>query len=747
MKLASIRLIALLVVGLAALGAGVWVFAGTTGIVSGVVKSDDGKLLSGANVIIVGAKLTTVTDANGYYVITNVPPGDYEVRAEMVGYAAASDRVSVSMDATAETSFGMTQEAIKETTAVVTRARPMIAADQVNTLNLMSASQYDLTRTDPTAVNTVPGALGTVPGVYVEPNQTGLMHLRGGRSDQIGYYIEGIPVTDPNLGTFTDNMFSTGVNRFQAYTGGFGAEYGNALAGVLNEVKKTGDTSSGLRLMTYGGSDAYRSATAEVGGSTPRGLSYYVSGINQHNDISGSRVIQEQNYTDNVAKVVFPWKNDSLTIIGMQGILQGELGGDVLPAAGDFMRQRYALAGAVWSHTFDARSFLTVRPYYIYCDALQSLVNNYGGYSQDANSKQTGLTVGYTNQMNERQLLKLGGSVLSSDNNNFVSVGIPWSTADVNTFQTSLYAEQQIKVLSNWTLSAGARLDSITYDRTGRAYIGNSTYDGDPVPDATESTLTPRLGVSYSVDDRTAWKASWGRYTKFVPANSVQTTYAVPPNTPGAEDTTAGLGATSPQFSTAGEISFEKQVSDSVAVRVTPYYADYRNLGDYVTVGPLTTYTSLGKGRSRGVEFYARKRMSDNWQSWLSYTVQTVEANQNGAGPLSYTSWDQRHTLALVTDYKTGAWSHTLRADFGSGRADSSPTPGANQRSDPYAIFTYGLTMDLPKGSRVADSVSLGVFNVFNNRQVAQYTGAYGPRSADSWVGDRSVSLGLNKAF
>ena len=127
MTLIRITLIALVLAGLV-MGAAVWVDAGTTGIVSGTVRSDDGKPLSGANVIITGTKFTTVTDANGYYAITNVPPGDYEVRAEMVGYAnATANPVSVTMDSTADVKFEMKQEAIKETTAVVTRPRPMIS--------------------------------------------------------------------------------------------------------------------------------------------------------------------------------------------------------------------------------------------------------------------------------------------------------------------------------------------------------------------------------------------------------------------------------------------------------------------------------------------------------------------------------------------------------------------------------------------------------------------------------------------
>lgn len=740
------KLIALALMAMLALGAAVWVGAGTTGIISGVVKgAEDGKPLSGANVILTGTKLTTVTDAGGYYVITNVPPGEYEVRAEMVGYGnGTADRVQVTMDATATVGFDLKQQAIQETEVVVSRPRPMIAADQVHTLNLITSTQEGFTRTDPTSANTVPGVLSTLPGVVVEPNGTGLTHIRGGKPEQIGYYIEGIPMTDPNLGTFSDNLFSTGVGKFQVYTGGFGAEFGNALGCVLNEVKKTGDTSPGLHMTTYAGNQFYRNAVAEMGGSTPGGFNFYASSIVQRNDFSGTPVLRSQTYDDSVAKLVWPGKNDTVTVLGLTGTLQGDFG-DYFPTSGDFMRQKYAIAGAVWSHSFDAQSFLTVRPYYIHVNAIQSILNNYGMSIEDT-SDQTGLTAAYTNQLNDRQLLKLGGSVLKSDNNQFTFMGAPWAYNDVNTLQASLYAEEQMKFAGKWTASIGGRYEGITYDRTGREWVSGPTYDGALIPDATESALMPRLGVCFAPDSKTAWKVSWGKYMKFVPANSVQTVYAAPDD-PYAEAYQAGIGSTSPQQSTAGDISFEKQISDSVAYRITPYYANYTHLGSLAPDRQgIMRYQDLGKAESRGIEFLLRKKMSENWQGWLSYTYATIKADNSG-GPLAYTSWDRRHTVSLVADYRTGKWAHTLRADVGSGLADVYPTDTTAKRAAPFAIFTYGIALELPKGSSVGDSVNLSIYNLFNNRQVAEYQDGVADATTGYHYGARSLSMGLNKSF
>lgn len=721
-----------------ALGAAVWVGAGTTGIISGVVKSaEDGKPLSGANVIVTGTKLTTVTDANGYYAITNVPPGDYEVRVEMVGFAnGTSDKIQVTMDSTATVGFDLKQQAIQEAAVVISRPRSMIAADQVNTLNQINATQESFTRTDPTSNNTVPGVLSTLPGVVIEPNGTGLIHIRGGKPEQIGYYIEGIPMTDPNMGSFSDNLFSTGVSKFQVYTGGFGAEFGNALGCVLNEVKKTGDANQGLHMTSYAGDEYYRNAIAEIGGGSPDGFNYYASSIIQRNDFSGTPILKSQTYDDSVAKLVWPGKKDTVTVLGLTGTLQGDVG-PYFPADGDFMRQKYSIAGAIWSHNFNPSSFITVRPYYIHVGTLQSFVHSGpvwgmgGAYWLTDASDQAGLTASYTNQLNGRQLLKLGASVLKSDNNQTEFMGEPWAANDTNTFQSSLYAEEQVKFAEKWTANFGGRYDGITYDRK-------------TVGDATQSDLMPRLGLSYAADSRTAWKASWGRYMKFVPANSIETIFL----TPADAGATSSIGSTDPQKATTGDLSFERQLNDSLACRVTPFYSNYTHLGSLSPdQNQIMRYADLGKAQSRGVEFLLRKKVSQNWQGWFSYTHATIKADDSGTGKYSYTSWDRRNMFSLVADYKAGKWAHTLRADMGSGLADVYPGEVGSKRAGDYAILTYGLTVDLPKGSSIGDSLNVTIYNLLDNRQVAEYEAGAANRTTGFFYGARQLSMGLNKSF
>ena len=61
---------------------------GVTGKVSGrVIDSNTNEALIGANVMLVGTSLGAATDEDGYYHILNVPPGFYDLRSNMIGYA------------------------------------------------------------------------------------------------------------------------------------------------------------------------------------------------------------------------------------------------------------------------------------------------------------------------------------------------------------------------------------------------------------------------------------------------------------------------------------------------------------------------------------------------------------------------------------------------------------------------------------------------------------------------------------
>ena len=79
------------------------------GKINGVVRdASTGEALIGANVLLEGTTIGAATNVDGYYVITNVPPGTYSLKASMVGYASqVITDVRVNIDLTTDINISL----------------------------------------------------------------------------------------------------------------------------------------------------------------------------------------------------------------------------------------------------------------------------------------------------------------------------------------------------------------------------------------------------------------------------------------------------------------------------------------------------------------------------------------------------------------------------------------------------------------------------------------------------------------
>ncbi len=104
------------------------VFAGQTGKIAGrVTDGASGDPLVGTNVIVEGTAFGAATDANGEYFIINLPPGSYDVKFSMIGYAEfTATGVEVNVDVTTPLNAALQSEAVAGESVTVTAERPAI---------------------------------------------------------------------------------------------------------------------------------------------------------------------------------------------------------------------------------------------------------------------------------------------------------------------------------------------------------------------------------------------------------------------------------------------------------------------------------------------------------------------------------------------------------------------------------------------------------------------------------------------
>ncbi len=221
----------------------VFLFSGTTGKIAGkVFDQSNGEPLIGCNVWIEGTDQGAATDWEGNFYILNVPPGSYTLRASMIGYSAVRmTNIEVSIDLTTTANFSLPTEAIAGEEVVVVAQRALITKDLTASTAVVNSSMLS--------------ALPITEIADVLELQAGFVdgHLRGGRSGEVAYWIDGVPVTDVYDGNTVVDVNKNAVEEMQVISGAFNAEYGQAMSGIVNIVTKDGSDNFRGGLTFYGG--------------------------------------------------------------------------------------------------------------------------------------------------------------------------------------------------------------------------------------------------------------------------------------------------------------------------------------------------------------------------------------------------------------------------------------------------------------------------------------------------------------
>ncbi len=213
----------------------VYLIAGTTGKITGVVlDAQSGEPLPFVNVVIVGTTFGAATDQNGHFVILNIPPGVYSVKASMVGYSSQTiEEVAVRADLTTKLTFKLSVKSVSLSSVVVKAKKNLIIKDETSSTAIVDSK----TLTE-LPVATFQDMLGLQAGWVRSSN--GDIHARGGRGGEVVFLIDGVPDRNPLSGGYSDQLDKYAIQEMQTITGGFNAEYGQALSGVVNIITKDG---------------------------------------------------------------------------------------------------------------------------------------------------------------------------------------------------------------------------------------------------------------------------------------------------------------------------------------------------------------------------------------------------------------------------------------------------------------------------------------------------------------------------
>ena len=273
-------------------------FSGITGMVSGFVKDAETKdALPGVNVLIEGTTMGGATDLDGYFFIMNIPPGNYNLKATMMGYQTTQAKIQIRVDLTTKVNFNLVPTVMDlGESVIVTADRPLIQPEVTSKRSTITSEMIENMpiRSVQDIISLQSGVIMMDKGNQIAGFETrGIdqVHVRGGRSGEIAYMVDGMYVEDAIYAGMGTSVNREAIQELTTIIGAFDAEYGEAQSAVVNIVTKEGgakfnvvgefNTSELTGLITD--ADDVRNAHQAIGsisGPIPfvKGMSFFLSG-------------------------------------------------------------------------------------------------------------------------------------------------------------------------------------------------------------------------------------------------------------------------------------------------------------------------------------------------------------------------------------------------------------------------------------------------------------------------------------
>ena len=216
-----------------------------------VTDAQSGSPLPGASVIVTGSNplIGTSADANGYFVLEQVPIGRISLEISFIGYNAAYvSNLSLTSGKELIVNISLEEKVIMKDEVVISASQDK--TKPINTMATISARTFSVEESQryAGARNDVARMAANYAGVSSYNDAVNDIVIRGNSPDGLLWRLEGIPIPNPNhfgqLGATGGpvNMINNNVLANSDFlTGAFPGEYGNAVSGVFDLKYRPGN--------------------------------------------------------------------------------------------------------------------------------------------------------------------------------------------------------------------------------------------------------------------------------------------------------------------------------------------------------------------------------------------------------------------------------------------------------------------------------------------------------------------------
>ena len=654
-----------------------------TSTISGFVRDNaTGEPLSYVNVFVVigDSYKGSATNQDGYYVISNLFPGKYNVNASIIGYKMTTNKVTLASDEKLRLDFRLNVSALEG-------QEVNVSAERIKFQQSIESSQISL---DLREINTVPGfieadvfrTLQMLPGVQSGGDFSSALYVRGSTPDQNLIMLDGITIYNPyHLGGIFSTFNTDAIKEADFHAGGFPARYGGRMGAILNVINREGNTEK----ITGSGNISLVTGKALIEGPLPKW-----KGIKGSWLLSGRRTYFDQ-FINLVTgtKGQFPYffydyqfktnldinQNHRLTYTRFYGddILRFSSSDQSSNNIGGTSKNTYGVDwpwgnhtnGLTWrwivSPSIVAKTFLSSSRYRydfdFYFDTKETYIDNDSTFQNNlafdvvykdiikdrtleteiiwkANDKHT-VTSGF--QIKNINFELVNKFIITTLDTTFTEKPLDMRN---KTRELAAYIQDKWSVTNNLKLQGGLRLAH--YNLHDTLYV------------------EPRIGMKYNFSSDMSFKINWGRYHQFlITANDPDENFrlidlwlGVPEDKPASVSDHTILG-------------FEYFSPDDILFRVETYYKDFDNLlslkqEDVYTENEDDVQTTTMNefwdtdAYAYGLELLAKKT-SGKIKGWIGYTYAKT-FNYTPPNGWYAPNHDRTHTLNIVSTIELPKW-------------------------------------------------------------------------------------------
>lgn len=640
------------------------VFAAEYQIKGVVIDKSTRQPLEFVNVLVVGLGIGASTDANGNFLITQVPPGIYRLQASFLGYKTELTPEYRVNHVTPYVQIELEEENASLNEVVVTASPFQKVPESPVSLRVIGLQEIEKA---PGANRDISKVVQNYPGVAFSPiGYRNDLIVRGGGPSENRFYLDGVEI--PNINHFSTQGASGGpvglidadlIRSVKFYSGAFPADKGNALSSVLDFSLRDGDMERNSLKATLGASEVSLSSNGHIGNKTSYLVSVRQSYLQALFKILGLPFLPA--YTDASFKIKTRFNShNELTLLGLGGIDRMKLNLGIEGKDAEYMlsylpeiNQETYTVGGVYRH-YSQRHVQSIV-------LSQSYLNNRNvKYRDNDESSEENLT------------LRLGSieqeTKLRMENTSSWSVWKVKAGFDLNysryksneyrkVFADALREYDYHTDLSLWCWGMFASVDYAAPDKSFTASMGVRT-DGNNYSDKMKELwrqLSPRLSVSYRLIEGLTLSGHVGLY------------YQLPSYTALGFKGEEGeyVNRHLDYISVSQEsLGLSWTPNENMELSVEGFYKLYGHMpfslsdqiplsckgNDYGTIGN-EALSSEAKGRSYGVELMFKWLLTQKLNLSSSLTIFKSEFKDGEQGSYVPSAWDNRFILNMSGTY------------------------------------------------------------------------------------------------